>query len=79
MSLTWRLFAHENAPHGQHLADATSAERMFDERIWPDGMSAVDASRRIDISFRLAKQARRNGRPPMAWLTERLKQEVEAP
>lgn len=59
----------------QWKADRTSAERMFDD-IWPEDLAT--RPERLDWALKQINQASKNGRVPMAWLTEVIKERIEA-
>lgn len=65
-----RLYAPAASPQGK--ADRTSAERLFDEYLWPDGADAAESAGHVERARALIPKAKRNGDTPMAWLTKRV-------
>lgn len=60
---------------GQRDADVTVGARWWAEAVWPAGIPDSDGESRLATFLNLARQAVEKDRP-MAWLTERLKQEL---
>lgn len=60
----------EDSP--QRKADSTSTDRMFDDTIWPEGMSLEEGEPRYAKAMALIPQAQSNADKPMAYLTAQI-------
>lgn len=63
------------ASTSQWRSDKTSAERMYEELVWPDDVAPAVGRERLVDALKLAHKAASRQPKPMAWLTTTLKVE----
>ena len=72
--LIGRLGAGRHPPDSpQGKADVTSAQQMFDIRVWPEDLPAGEGEVRLATALSFVKKAAQNSERPMAYLTTLLK------